>query len=91
MDVDLGAGPVSDIKRDDKILFSESAGRFIVSIDPQNKDAFEDNLSELPYACIGKVTDSPHVEVKGLKGQTAVSLSLHKLKIAWKRLFGELI
>ena len=38
--VDLGQVPSEGIDRDDTLLFSESAGRFIVTVAPDNQDAF---------------------------------------------------
>ena len=90
-EIDLGAVPSDDLDCDDKVLFSESPGRFIVTIDPENKDTFEAMFSDLPYACIGKIIDSPHILINGLNGKTVISLSIDKLKTAWKRPFGELI
>ncbi len=41
MSVDMGRVPSEQIRRNDLILFSESAGRFIVTIDPKNREVFE--------------------------------------------------
>jgi len=77
--------------RNDAVLFSESPGRFVVTVDPVNRRAFEDLFSGLPCACIGTVTESPDVVISGLNGQTLVSLPVSELKTAWKRPFGDLI
>ena len=47
LDADLAAVPSEDVGRDDVLLFSESAGRFIVSIDPANQEAFESLMATL--------------------------------------------
>jgi phosphoribosylformylglycinamidine synthase subunit PurSL len=91
MQVDLGLVPTAELVRDDKILFSESAGRFIVSIDPAVKDRFEAVLGKHPYACIGKITVSPQLSINGLSGECILSLGVSDLKKAWKKPFGELI
>ncbi|MBC8277738.1 MAG: phosphoribosylformylglycinamidine synthase [FCB group bacterium] len=91
MDVDLGLVPVDHADRDDVILFSESAGRFIVTIDPDNKGVFEDRLRELPGACIGTVTEDPNLKIIGIGGSNIFDVPVKDLKTAWKRPFGELI
>jgi phosphoribosylformylglycinamidine (FGAM) synthase-like enzyme len=39
--VDLTQVPSEGVDRDDTLLFSESAGRFIVTVAPDNQAAFE--------------------------------------------------
>jgi len=51
MQVDLGLVPSDQLYRDDFILFSESAGRFIVTIDSENRKIFE-KISLLNYDLI---------------------------------------
>ena len=53
MDVDLGPVPAEESLRDDIILFSESAGRFLVTVDPDKRDVFEKRFKGQPCACIG--------------------------------------
>ncbi len=42
--------------RNDVLLFSESAGRFIVTIAPENQTLFEKLFKGLPCGCIGRIT-----------------------------------
>ncbi|MCJ7773818.1 MAG: AIR synthase-related protein, partial [Desulfobacterales bacterium] len=91
MDVDLSDLPAEGIDRSDIALFSESAGRFIVTISPEDKAAFEKMFRSLPFACIGKVTDSPDVHVKGIDGKKIISVPVSELKSAWQMPFGDLI
>ena len=91
MAIDLGTVPMADIERNDTLLFSESAGRFIVTIDPECKDRFEAVFQGLPCACIGRVTETTDLAVQGLKGESILSLPVSELKAAWKRPFGDLI
>ena len=81
----------SDLDRDDQVMFSESAGRFVVTIDPQNREAFENFFETSACACIGTVTATPQFEIKGLNQETIVSLAIKNLKSAWKKPFGDLI
>jgi phosphoribosylformylglycinamidine synthase len=87
---DLGKIPAEGAGRDDVLLFSESPGRFIVSIAPENRERFERFFKGLPCACIGQVNDAGRLAVTGLQGRE-FSLSVKDLKTAWKKPFGNLI
>ena len=89
--VTLKGVPVDRADRDDTILFSESAGRFIVTVDPAKREAFEQNFRSLACSCIGNVTAEPDVVIKGLKDTELVSTTVQDLKAAWKKPFGDLI
>jgi phosphoribosylformylglycinamidine synthase subunit PurSL len=91
MSIDLGAVPAEQTGRDDEVLFSESAGRFIVTIDPRHRDAFEQLFSGLSFARIGTVTGDGRFIIKGIDGKNLVDLQVKDLKTAWKKPFGELI
>lgn len=93
--VDLGAVPVEsegarkidyrEKNADAKVLYSESASRFIVTVAPGNCGAFEDIMG--PYAAhIGQVSDK-YVEVTGTQGATIIKESTTKLKESWKSTF----
>jgi phosphoribosylformylglycinamidine synthase len=91
MDVDLNQIPAEAVYRDDTLLFSESAGRFIITIDPQNKNQFEERFKESPFACIGRVTKTRDLVIRGLAGDPIITRSVFDLKKAWKMPFGALI
>ncbi len=96
MKVDLSLVPADGVDRNDTLLFSESAGRFIVTVDPANKDKFEDIFKGLACSCIGLVngeTDNFVVTsiANGAKSKTIISIPVCDLKDAWKKPFGELI
>jgi phosphoribosylformylglycinamidine synthase len=91
MQIELDRVAVVDLDRNDQVMFSESAGRFVVTIDPQNRDAFENLFETSTCACIGTVTATPQFEIKGLDQETIVSLTVKDLQVAWKKPFGELI
>jgi len=91
MEVRLANLPTMEAERDDTLLFSESAGRFIVTVAPENQDAFEDLFSGLPCACIGTVTDTGQLNISGRAGEKIISMSVEKLKSAWKEPFGDLV
>jgi phosphoribosylformylglycinamidine synthase len=96
LDVDLAALPSDGANRDDVLLFSESAGRFIVSIAPKNRDPFESILAGVPFGKIGTVGDAGgRLTIRGKTaeetGGPLVDLPVPVLKEAWMAPLGELI
>ena len=91
MNVDVNLALSKHTNRCDVILFSESAGRFIVTVDPENRIKFEEIFKGLPCTCIGKITKKPAFILKAGPDKTLVSISVENLKAAWKRPFGDLI
>ncbi len=89
--VDLRKIPAETVERNDTVLFSESAGRFIVTVDPRCQVEFEDGFKATPCACIGCVTADPVLKVDGLRGEALLSVSISELKTAWKMPFGNLV
>ena len=91
MQIELDQVPVDHVDRDDAVLFSESAGRFIVTIDPNSRQVFEKQFKGMACACVGTVTATPEFEVKGLDQKTILAVAVNELKTAWKKPFGNLI
>jgi len=90
MQIDLGQVSVNDVHRNDTILFSESAGRFIVTIDPENRESFENILKGHIFACVGTVTENQDFILKGLDDKDIINIPVKDLKAAWKKTFGDL-
>ena len=91
MDLDLAQVPAADGIGDHVLLFSESAGRFVVTVDPANQQHFEDLLKGLPCAAVGTVTETPRLIIRGSKGQPIIDAAVPALKAAWQQPFGDLI
>ena len=91
MKVDIGLIPAEGADRGDVLLFSESAGRIITSVAPENKKDFENLFFGLPFACIGTVTEGKDFILNGPQGRNLVSVSVDDLRNAWKKPLGELI
>jgi len=91
MKVNLAQVPLRDVEREDLLLFSESAGRFIVTVDPINREAFEDLFKGTAFGCIGMVTEEPDLVVRGIEHNVIITVCVADLKTAWNRTFGELI
>ena len=90
LDIDLAKVPADGVLRNDTFLFSESAGRFIVTIAPKCQAAFEKLCEKIPCACIGTVRQTPVFDISN-GNKDLISLDVAKLKAAWKRPFGDLI
>jgi phosphoribosylformylglycinamidine synthase len=86
------------------MLFSESAGRFIVTITPEDQEKFEELMKESKFACVGSVTEVPDLIILGLSNsgsepepekdkdkEKVVNVSINELKDAWKGTFGGLV
>ena len=85
MSLNLDDVPTGDeIDADDYLLFSESNSRFIVEIEPQHRDAYENHMKEVPTGCLGTVTDTPEFGVKGRAGAPIIKTSIDVLKSAWQ-------
>ncbi|HYC34494.1 MAG TPA: phosphoribosylformylglycinamidine synthase subunit PurL [Candidatus Paceibacterota bacterium] len=67
----------------DRILFSESQGRILVSINPKKKAAFEKLLKGNSFAHIGKVTSKAQIKIKGV-ADIKVSDALKAYKSTFK-------
>ncbi|RME22497.1 MAG: phosphoribosylformylglycinamidine synthase, partial [Deltaproteobacteria bacterium] len=85
MEVDLRAVPCEGDLRDDVILFSESCGRFVVTVAPEKSGGFERLMKDLPAAKVGVVTNEQRLAVKGSSGKVVVDMDTERLRQAWQR------
>ena len=93
LDIDLDGLPLTDHLplSAEKALFSESAGRFIVTVSEDNRQIFEKLCKGLPCACLGTVTDQ-HDRLKiALNGSPVVDLQVCALDLAYNKTFGDMI
>jgi phosphoribosylformylglycinamidine synthase len=91
LEVDLGQVLAEGVERDDTLLYSESAGRFIVTIAPEDREAFNEYVKGLSCACVGRVVKAERLTIRGRGGESLLSVGLRRLRSAWKRPFGDLI
>ena len=91
MDIHLGDVPSGDGLSNSQILFSESAGRFLVTVAPETQKAFEKAFSDMKIKQIGAVTESPILRVRGKQGALIIEEEIPQLKDSWNRPFGGLI
>ena len=74
-----------------QILYSESCGRFILTVTPDKKDRFEEIFCGMEIGQIGVVTESPRFSIKDSNDTDIIEEDQGVLKDCWKRRFGELI
>jgi phosphoribosylformylglycinamidine synthase subunit PurSL len=86
INVDLKSLP-GTVKRYDFALFSESQGRILLTIAPQNKIAFEKIMKGNVYSCIGKVTNNSKIVISGLNGRELINLDLKKATESYRKTF----
>jgi phosphoribosylformylglycinamidine synthase subunit PurSL len=76
-----------NVSRDDFALFSESQGRILITIAPENKKLFEKSMKGNTFMHLGKVTKKPSLSVKGLRGQEIVNLDLKNAILSYRKTF----
>ena len=76
----------SDLSRDDFVLFSESQSRIVVSINPNDKEKFEEIFKNIKTSQIGKIT-SGNLVIKGLNQEEIVNIDLKTLEEEYKSRF----
>jgi phosphoribosylformylglycinamidine synthase len=70
---------------DDVRLFSESATRWLVEVDPQHAPAFEELFDGMPAVRIGTTVEETRLRIAGANGEWLVWAPLAELKAAWQR------
>ncbi len=86
LQLDLGRVPRKDGCRDDQVLFSESCGRFLVTVSPALQQPFEALFEGLPCALVGEVTADPRLVILGTDGRTLLAEPVADLKQSWKQM-----
>ena len=85
LNIDLKDVPYSGKKRDDFVLFSETASRFVVTVRPRDKAKFDKLMKGNVAREIGFVTGDDLLQVSGLSGKTIMREKIGKLKDAWQK------
>ena len=91
MDVDLAFVPAAEPLSGSRLLYSESAGRFVVTVPPSACDAFEACFSTFPVGRIGVVTRDPRFVVRHAGRSPLIDVPVRPLKDRWMEPFGGLI
>jgi phosphoribosylformylglycinamidine synthase len=85
MNIDLRLVPYRGVKRNDYLLFSETASRFVATVRPENKKRFEKIMAGNIISEIGVVTDDSLLRATGLEGKIILREKLSALKQAWQK------
>ena len=88
--MDLGTVNGEGIHGTAGVLYSESPGRFIVTVAPEDQSAFETIMKGVSLACVGTVTNEPSLIVTDHSGEPCIHISIEDVKAAWKGTFAEL-
>ncbi len=88
--VDLDGLPSENGLSPERKLFSESTGRFLVTVRPADRDAFEAAFAGLPCGFLGRVRADETTLVKA-GGEELIRVENKELRAAFKKPFGHLI
>ncbi len=84
-EIDIEKIPLTENLSTEKILYSESQGRFIVSINPKDKEVFEEILSDFKIALVGKVLSNKLILRKG--NEELMNFTVDELNTIYKERF----
>jgi phosphoribosylformylglycinamidine synthase len=91
MEISLGDLPADENLSTLQRLYSESAGRFLVTVDPRKKEPFEVLFQGMAAACIGSVSEDSMLLIRDRGGSAVLKEDVLQLKECWKKPFGGLI
>lgn len=91
MEIDVSRIPSAPGLTVSRLLYSESCGRFVVTVAPDKKNDFERIFSEVQTGMTGVVTASSGLCVKDSDGKMIIDEDISRLKEFWKKPFGNLI
>lgn len=91
MEIHLESVPTDNDMSNTQILYSESAGRFVITVDPEKREAFERLFFGMELGHVGFVTETPLFRVCDRLSSWIIEEEVSQLKDCWKRPFGGLI
>ena len=65
-------------------LYSESGGRFLITVSPDHRQRVEDAFQGLALACLGQTTSSVRLQVLASGGDMVLDEDVLSLKGSWK-------
>ncbi len=77
------AGDSESPLRVDQMLFSESCGRFLLTIPKENQTAFEEIFKGLPLGLAGEVSEKPELVFTGGSGREILREDIFSLRKSW--------
>jgi phosphoribosylformylglycinamidine synthase len=91
LEADLSRIPAAPGLSPAQLLYSESCGRFLVTVSPENEERFQEIFSGMKVSGIGRMTESSAFVIRDAQGRPVVKEDVRELKEIWKRPFGDLI
>ena len=91
MEIELSGVPCEPVLSTTQMLYSETAGRILVTVAPEMRKAFEECFSGTPFGCIGRVTENGYLTVKDRAGEKIIHEEVRVMKDVWKQPFGGLV
>ncbi len=91
MDISLNNIPAVSGLGAAQMLYSESCGRFIITVAPDKRERFEEIFRGMKIGQAGIVTEATHFMIKGERGKPIIEEDVMRLKSCWKKPFTELI
>jgi phosphoribosylformylglycinamidine synthase len=83
IDLAKAPGAGNDGIRDDRFLFSESCGRFLVTVPTKSQEEFESIFDGLPYGMVGEVTENPELVIKSGSDKELLRENVFSLRRSW--------
>lgn len=88
MGMDVSFVEVSDDGlRDDFILYSESQGRFVVTVAEKNSGAFKSNMGGNNFVCVGRVRNDDSFIIQGKNGKEVIKTNIGSMLGAYRSRF----
>ena len=84
MNIDLDRIDAPAGLRSDRLLFSESQSRLLVTVHPQHQSAFEEIFGGRSCSLIGEVVKTPELKVCDGDGRVLIQVPLARMKDAWQ-------
>lgn len=72
---------------EDVALFSESQGRILVTVAPDNKGKFEKIMNGNKFALIGKITDDNLIKIQNKSGKNIANLDINSALNSYRKTF----
>jgi phosphoribosylformylglycinamidine synthase len=86
MEIDLSRVPTEpDDLRADRILYSESQGRILVAVRPENEEDFLETIGPLPCRFVGRIHEDSFFRVRGVDGGLYLEERLAPMREAYKK------
>jgi phosphoribosylformylglycinamidine synthase len=84
LEIHLNKVPTETGLSNHEILFSESNGRFLVTVPREKLEAFETQMQDTTFARLGEVTEDERLRILDSSDRVIVDSDLRELKESWR-------